>query len=157
MSDTATTCASSCARNALSTWSPRLPTPMKPRRTRLLGAVVCAVACAGLKPAAAPTPIAAAALVKSRRVIEDMSAQYCAAVGGTQAAGRRAMPTRAGRDRRASGRARADARLALRGVVAHDPDEQVFQRRRRVRDLRVIQPVAGEVLLQLVELRGRHA
>src|ERR1017187_2252470 len=36
MSQIATTSASLCLRKASSTWSPRLPTPMKPRRTRSL-------------------------------------------------------------------------------------------------------------------------
>src|SRR5438128_1872739 len=36
MSQTATTSASLCSRKASSTWSPRLPRPMKPRRMRSL-------------------------------------------------------------------------------------------------------------------------
>jgi hypothetical protein len=46
-SQMATTCASSCARNASSTRSPRLPTPIKPSRMRFAAEVLVLVAAAG--------------------------------------------------------------------------------------------------------------
>src|SRR5687767_7777508 len=62
MSQIATTCASLCFRKASSTWSPRFPTPMKPRRTRSLAPSTLA----GASVVAIPAP--AAAFVNSRRV-----------------------------------------------------------------------------------------
>src|SRR5919107_556944 len=62
MSQTATISASLCARNASSTWSPRLPTPMKPTRTRSLAPRM------RVAPSAVPTQAAAAVLPNVRRV-----------------------------------------------------------------------------------------
>src|SRR5579864_8975286 len=61
MSQTATTSASLCWRKASSTWSPRLPRPMKPRRTRSLAPSTREAA------RAVPSP-ARVDVVKSRRV-----------------------------------------------------------------------------------------
>src|SRR5688572_8039862 len=61
MSQIAVTCASLCFRKASSTWSPRFPTPMKPRRTRSFAPSTLA----GASVVASPAP---AAIVNSRRV-----------------------------------------------------------------------------------------
>src|SRR5664279_588345 len=63
MSQTATTSASFCLRKASSTWSPRLPRPMKPRRTRSLAPIT------RKEERAAVVLRAASVRVNSRRVI----------------------------------------------------------------------------------------
>src|ERR1035441_5281461 len=63
MSQTATTSASLCLRKASSTWSPRLPRPMKPSRTRSLAPST------RKDESAAVAPTAASVRVNSRRVI----------------------------------------------------------------------------------------
>ena len=67
MSQMATTSASLCARKASSTWSPRLPRPMKPRRTRSLAPATRRA------PRAVATPAAAVAW-NFRRVMGVMPA-----------------------------------------------------------------------------------